>query len=358
MKDGYAGWMTVLDVRPLQDASRFRGIGTALRLYLKAHSQTPGLTLLAIKGGPEFENFGLPILWFSPPRAAATSVTYGKVLSVFLRSHHGGHLHFFAQYLVPESFDFPHSATIHDLFTPYRGKNPKKDAALVAAMKSRFVHATELVAISEFVKQELVTRLDLNPARIRVDYPKFSWEGFSDHPLPEDAGLLAHCGIRGPYVLSVGDFEARKNQSGMIAAFLKMNDRMERKYTYVACIGKGVMVPPGLWIKLRASGRWKEFVFLNYIDHVQIRALYRNAALLSFVSKAEGFGLPVLEGLASGVPVLTSTTTSLPEVGQDAVAYANPESIDEMAAQMEKVLSTPTWVADHAEAARRVLTGF
>jgi len=316
-----------IDVRCLQDASRFRGIGAVIRQLLPFFKDDPLFVLFATQKGPDFDAFGMNVLYFDGPSGA---------LPDFLKDNGVTHFHFMAQYNVPENFLFPHTITVHDLFTRYSGKNNKKDAQLVAQMRPRLALAKAWFVISEFVKKDLIERLQFSEASIFVIPP-----GVPDaiKNATPDFSIISDKKINLPFVLAIGDFEPRKNMLAMIAAFLRFNQ--DKNTLFVACIGKGTMVPLPLLVRLWLTGRLKEFRFVNYLEVPKMAALYRQAKALCFVSKAEGFGLPVLEALQVNLPVLTSTKTSLPEVGQDAVMYADPDSVEDISKQLREILTHP-----------------
>lgn len=347
-----------IDVRPLQDGSRFRGIGMMIRHMLPFFAQYPEVVLLAAETGPVFDNLGIPVITFPVPFGLSitnTSSAFGKALAVFLRDHDVTLVHFMAQYLVPSGLGFPFTVLVHDLFNRHRCVNSAKDEKEVQQLGMRLAPAKAWMAVSEFTKQEMVSRLGLDADLISIVNPAMptSLMGLA----PDESVFLAKK-IKKPYILSVGDFEARKNQSGMIEAFLQMNDRLGRAYQYVACIGQGTMVPLPIRLQLLLKNRFNEFRFLNHVTPTELVALYQNASALSFISKAEGFGLPLLEGLYFGIPVVTSSATSLPEVGQDAAAYADPYSVDDMATTLAEVVTDQSWVVSHQAAATKVLAGF
>ncbi len=322
--------LIALDCRPLQDASRYRGIGNVVRHLIPELARLiPNLILLTITEDPKIDNFSVPVLDIPRKKMAH--------LASFLTQHNVTHIHFTAQYNVPSNFTLSHTITVHDLFTRYRGKNEAKDLAIRLKMKAHLSHANALFAISDFTKNELIETFQFAPDYIHVIYP-----GAPTHldtvitnvrPHPEQ--------IPSPYILSIGDFEARKNQNNMIKAVIKLNASKTEKVHYVACIGKGTTVPlPLRWQILRAK-QSAYFHFLNFVSDVQLAALYQHTALFCFISKAEGFGLPLLEAMRFNIPILTSNTSSLPELGQDAVAYANPTNITHICHQMAQHLNVP-----------------
>ena len=124
----------------------------------------------------------------------------------------------------------------------------------------------------------------------------------------------------------MGALENRKNVIGMIKAFLEFNKN--KHYQFVLAINLDNKLPKD--IQQFILNREKEFVFLKFLHNRDLAFIYKHSSLFFFATLYEGFGLPVLEAMASGVPVITSNVSSLPEVGQDGVLYVNPYNIEEM----------------------------
>jgi len=168
-----------------------------------------------------------------------------------------------------------------------------------------------LIAVSESTRNDLASLYGANPSRIRV-VPHGGGE--APHARPASASQLGPLSLTGDFVLQVGRVEARKNQLAALAAV----ERLPGLTLAVA----GPEVDSALAMKLRASNACR---VLGRVDDATLELLYKRAKAVVVPSLYEGFGLPVLEAMACGVPVLTTPRLSLPEVGGDAVAYTGPD---------------------------------
>ncbi len=147
---------------------------------------------------------------------------------------------------------------------------------------------------------------------------------------------LSHLSIHQPYILFLGTLEPRKNLVRLIQAFESFAERCP--HILVIAGGLGWNYEAALQSIERSSIK-KRIVRLGYVSAVDKIPLIAGCDLLVYPSLYEGFGLPVLEGMAAGVPVVTSNTSSLPEVAGRAAVLVNPSSADEIAKAMHSVLS-------------------
>jgi len=187
---------------------------------------------------------------------------------------------------------------------------------------------------SNFSRVELSKYLKLPPERFQVVYLG------SDH-LDEtafDEGMLDAWRLREkPYFLVVASQSPHKN----IAGLLKTVDQLQANVQFVLVGGSYKTVFRDSQYQLPAN-----VLQLGYIDDSNLKALYRRALGLIFPSRYEGFGLPVLEAMRHGCPVLCSTAASLPEVGGDAVLYFDPQNPDEITAVLTRFLADPALQAE------------
>jgi glycosyltransferase involved in cell wall biosynthesis len=185
-----------------------------------------------------------------------------------------------------------------------------------------------LLTVSRATAADLTERHGVRPERIRV-VPLGGGEAPSP-PAPEVAAAhLAELGIDGPFVLHVGRVEARKNQATALAAVERLPDLL------LVCAG-GV-ADPALAGRLRRSPRAR---VLGRVTGADLEALYARAEALVFPSLYEGFGIPVLEAMRRGLPVVTARVSSLPEVGGDAAIYVDdPRDAEALAAAIERALA-------------------
>ncbi len=164
-----------------------------------------------------------------------------------------------------------------------------------------------LIAVSESTKSDLVALYGIAPERVRV-VPLGGGEAV-DRPVAP-ATRLAELGVEGEFVLQVGRIEARKNPAAALAAVERLDG--------VTLVMAGPERDVALAARLRESPRCR---VLGRVDQPALELLYRRARAVVVPSLYEGFGLPVLEAMCRGQVVVAARTSSLPEVGGDAVLY-------------------------------------
>ncbi|MDP3998022.1 MAG: glycosyltransferase family 1 protein [bacterium] len=204
-------------------------------------------------------------------------------------------------------------------------------------------NAKKVLTISEASKNDIIRHYQIDPERVIVTYPgikmeseipskaRFASGGRDQEPSMEN---LKKYKIEGDYILFVGTLQPRKNIVRLIEAFSTLGPKL---YTLVV-VGK-----PG-WLyeeiyeapkKFKVEDRVK---FLDYVPDEDLPALYQNALCFVLPSLYEGFGLPVLEAMHYGCPVVTSNVSSLPEAAGDAAIMVDPESTESIKEGIEKVL--------------------
>lgn len=140
------------------------------------------------------------------------------------------------------------------------------------------------------------------------------------------------------FVLAVGTLEPRKNLPRLVSAYAALAPELQAAHPLVVVGARGWQTGETL-AALRSLG--EHCVMLGHVPDATLAELYRRAAVFCYPSLGEGFGLPVLEAMSAGAAVLTSSTSSLPEVGGDAVAYADPTDEASIAAGLERLLCSP-----------------
>ncbi|MCX7704338.1 MAG: glycosyltransferase family 4 protein, partial [Planctomycetota bacterium] len=143
------------------------------------------------------------------------------------------------------------------------------------------------------------------------------------HPGVVETKFFDSLGIKTPYILSVGTLSFRKNQALLIESFETVADEMKEIHLVIA--GRCGWGAEAVKEKSRTPRHKDRIFILTYVDHENLPLLYRGAEAFALLSKYEGFGLPVLEAMASGIPVLLSNTSSLSEIGGDAALYVTAE---------------------------------
>ena len=230
--------------------------------------------------------------------------------------------------------------TIHDLVWKYapetmRPLSQRLDSWLMPyAVRT----ADKVIAVSQWTADDLIREVPESVDRIKVIHEATS--------LPESKKKAIEADKS--YLLFVGTLEPRKNLARLLEAYSKLEKELRDNYSLKIVGGKG-------WGKedIQAISSKLNIVenveILGYVDDEKLDALYRGAALLAMPSLYEGFGFPILEAMARGVPVLTSNTSSMPEVAGDAAVYVDPYSIESISSGLKKLLSNQELRATLAE---------
>ncbi|THF79045.1 glycosyltransferase [Cohnella fermenti] len=197
-----------------------------------------------------------------------------------------------------------------------------------------------IFAISETTKQDAVRLAGLDPDRIVVIMAGLDPQ-FAAAATERRRDASQAYGIRRPYVMCTGGTDPRKNATALIRAFLDANARLGRKHQLVlACA-----ISEGETIALRrlaaAAGDAAALVTTGYVPDAELVELYKGAVLFAFPSLYEGFGLPVLEAMACGTPVLTSDGSSLKEISGEAACLVDPTSTKAISEKLAYLLSHP-----------------
>ncbi len=316
----------VFDARHLQTVSRTRGIGRYSRNLLAAFAQRAPTdmdwTLLTLANFPRADLTPLP-----PHRIRATlrlrrpeltMLVLDPLLLPFELAGQGD-LYHSVQLGLPARSRMPVVLTIHDL-APLRW--PKHYLRLpYAALGHAWQYtlakrADAIIAVSEATKADVVARLHVPPERIRV-IPEAVDASF-DPPSHENGSSVARerFGVRGRYVLYVGQFDPRKNMAGLFAAFARAAERDgDLRLVVVGTLGR---LAPLMRSALDASRLDRARVIITgEVDDATLAALYAGAECLLHAAWLEGFGLTALESLAAGTPVVAYRAGAVAEVVGD-----------------------------------------
>ena len=236
-------------------------------------------------------------------------------------------------------FSGPSVATIHDLsHIHYPDFHPRERVRFMERhLPKTLSRANRLLTDSEFVRQELISILGVCPERVTAI--PLGVDGCFRPRGPEETKLiLAEYGlVPGRYILAVGTLEPRKNLSGLIKAFCRLPEKLRRRYPLVLAGGRG-------WRsgnleraldRLEAAGEVRR---LGYVPAVSLPLLYSGATVFAYPSFYEGFGLPPLEAMASGLPVLTSRGSSITELVDDAGVLVDPYDEDSIVLELKRLL--------------------
>ncbi len=196
-----------------------------------------------------------------------------------------------------------------------------------------------VIAVSEYGRQEIIQYYRMSPEKIHVVY----CGGGEDYkPLDKRTTfnqIKDRYKISAPFLLDVSRLQHHKNVNGLIKAYLTMRDRYLNRKEKLVIVGSPFVGCEKIYDLAKNSSCKNDIHFIDFVEQDDLNSFYSAAELFVFPSLNEGFGLPVIEAMASGTPVITSNTTALPEVAGDAAILIDPLSIEEIAEAMNRVLS-------------------
>ena len=196
--------------------------------------------------------------------------------------------------------------------------------------------ADAIITVSEASRRDLIAAYDVPPAKITVIY-----EAAASNFVPAAPGELARArakyGLPERFLLTVGTIEPHKNLSRMLAAFEKV--LQQGVVDAWVIVGRPGWLYDDFFARLESSPVREKVILPGYVSDVDLPALNSAATAVVLPSLYEGFGLPVLEAMACGTPVVCSDTSSLPELGGDAARYFDPQDVEAMAAILTQVLA-------------------
>lgn len=253
------------------------------------------------------------------------------------------HSPYFASPLFP---NVPTVVTIHDVITLVL---PEYGAALHTRVYNRLVSAAArkaraVLTVSEAAKRDIVRVLGIAPDRIHVTY---NAPDPDLRPATDGASLEAMrdgFGITGEYVLYFGGFDARKNVGRVVRAYHAARESFSGPHRLVLAgsmnlVGHPLYPDPRPLVK--ELGLEEEVIVTGRVSETDKQLLFSGATAFVFPSLYEGFGIPVLEAMACGAPVITSNSSSLPEVAGEAALLVDPSSVDEIARAMVRLVNDP-----------------
>jgi glycosyltransferase involved in cell wall biosynthesis len=243
-------------------------------------------------------------------------------------------------YVLPPLVPAKSVVTIHDCihlrfpqYLPNRVAHYYAQYFMAAAAKK----ASRVLTVSEASKRDIIHFLRTPPDKIDVVYNGFD-ERLTTPTAEEEARVRDRFQLDAPFVLYAGNIKPHKNVDRLIEAFAKLRAR-GLGHVNLLIIGDEISKYSSLRRLVHRHQIRRQVRFLGFVSTDTLAALYRLARLFVFPSLYEGFGLPPLEAMASGTPVIASNTSSLPEVVGDAALLIDPLNADEIADAMVRVLT-------------------
>ena len=298
--------------------------GHEIRLYF---NQSPPPGLFPAQTGVVPVHIPLRRLW--------THLRLGRELR-----HHPPDVFFTPAHVIPLAYRGPSVATVHDLGYHYFPRaHPRWQLAYLRWSTRHNAHRGRLViADSEATKTDLVRFYGVDASKVRVVYPGRDPGLARVTDTTTLATVQARYGITPPYLLYLGTLQPRKNIPVLIQAMARLDDPTIK---LVLVGGKGWLYDD-IFRQVQALGLEERVVFTGYVPDDELPLWYNAAALLVFPSVYEGFGLPVVEAMACGTPVIASNSSSIPEAVGEAGLLFDPNDVESLTNQMTAVLTDAT----------------
>lgn len=231
--------------------------------------------------------------------------------------------------------------TVHDLaFLIYPQILTRDSIRYYGQIEEAVERADHIIAVSEWTKKDLVERLGVPEGKITVVY-EAAEETY--RPLdPQEARRKVReiFGLEQRFILFVSTIEPRKNVPTLLKAFKIVRERCREEVKLVLVGGKGWLSENVFELVDKLNLR-KEVIFLGFVPSEKLLYLYNAASLLAHPALYEGFGLPILEAMACGLPVVASNVSSIPEVTGSAAMLVDPEDEEALAAAIRRILKEP-----------------
>ena len=316
--------------------------GTIRQLLLHLPAVAPDLQLTAFVPDVPFEASGSLALRRS--RRWNTQRPIGRILweqlalPILAQTQHLDLLHGTVN-VGPLLAPCPTVITVHDLsFMRYPQAFPGFQRVYLQTQVRRSVRAARrVIAVSEATKRDIVALFGVPAERIDVVYNGVD-AGFSPAPAGEIEAFRQRKGLPNRYVLHLGTLEPRKNLVRLVQAFHQARQQGQADVKLVLAGGKGWGFDD-IFVEVSRLGLERDVLFAGYVSDDELAWWYRGAEVFCYPSLLEGFGLPVAEAMASGVPVITSNLSSLPEVAGEAALLVDPTSVDDLARALLTLLT-------------------
>lgn len=221
------------------------------------------------------------------------------------------------------------TSTFHDLFVMTgEYSSPEFRRRFTAQARAAAQRSDLVIAVSEFTKDQLVSYLKVEPQRVRVIPHGVHTP---DEPPPLDR--------REKIILCVGALQVRKNITRLVEAFESLPFKLREDWKLVLAGSTAGFGAAEIVRRIERSSAAPQIQLRGYVTESDLSELYRTALIFAFPSLDEGFGIPVLEAMANGLPVLTSNRSALPQVGGDAAVLIDPYDSNSIAQGLSDLMN-------------------
>ncbi len=325
------------------------GIGTYIRNVVRTLARLDRGHRYVLVGNPEsFQEMGaLPqnfeLVSFPHPESSARNVfEFQQIVSRYgCDLVHVPHLFWRPRYM-----SCPYVVTVHDLLTflqPRQGGSPLRRMVQDYLTRRALRHAARICAVSDFTKHDVMRVFGVPESRIEVTYNAIDERFRQGHATESDRQFIAErYQVNYPFLLYAGNIKPHKNIGRIIEAFSALKTELKKEGKFpdlrLIIIGDDISRHPDLRRTVIKSGVQNDVRFLGFVPIEVLRTFYDVAKIFVFPSLYEGFGLPPLEAMAHGTPVVCSNISSLPEVVGNAAVLVNPENVFDIMRALHRVL--------------------
>jgi glycosyltransferase involved in cell wall biosynthesis len=326
------------------------GVGTYIRNVVRMLGRLDHENEYFLIGTPaKVEEIGsLPPNFLSVPLTSPERSVQGyREFRTALQSLHCDLVHIPNLFSVPRALPCPYVMTVHDMLDHM--SRPLQRGSVWRSIHFQLTRrvlrgAKRIFAVSNFTKIEIEKLFEIPADRIEVVYNAIDERFLRGHASVADRELIAQrYQVTYPFLLYAGRVSPHKNVVRMIEAFSALKGELEKDGAFpdlkLIIIGDDLSGNPDLRRTVVRSGVQNDVRFLGFIPIEVLRIFYDEAKIFVFPSLYEGFGLPPLEAMAHGTPVVTSAVSSLPEVVGKAAVLVNPENVFEIMRALHRVLT-------------------
>ena len=246
------------------------------------------------------------------------------------------------QYTAPPFCNAPVVATIHDLAFEHLPETFTRRGSLQLKLTVRRTarRAARIATVSEYSRQDLLRTYRLAPEKVVTTYngiePHFTTQ---TRAADEAAQVRQRFGIAREFLLAVGSLQPRKNLERLIRTYARLRREQPDFAPQLVIVGRKLWLAESIFAEVSRQPWASDVILTGYVGDDDLPALYRTASAFVYPSLFEGFGLPPLEAMACGTPVITSNISSLPEVAGSAALLIDPLNEQELAAALQRILN-------------------
>jgi glycosyltransferase involved in cell wall biosynthesis len=265
---------------------------------------------------------------------------------------YGRGIYFFPNFIRWPLVKSPSVIAVHDLsmFDCPEFSSPENLAFMTKHLKGSVEKADMIVAVSEFSKKTLCDHFPIDPKKVVVTHLAAESKLYYPRTETEIAETKAKYGIFGKYMLFLGTLEPRKNLEGLIAAYRRLPAKLRAEVSLVLVGGRGWRDEDIRNAITEARIAGDKVILPGYVVTEDLPALYSGAEAFVWPSHYEGFGLPILEAMSCGTPVLTANNSSLPESAGEAALFVDANDRDQIKQGMQNLLTNPNLRKSYVDA--------